>query len=126
MADSLLAFFRWDATTAPWYRVPGELEARPGPPSAGVALAAAPNPSRAGMVFRLRAPAGTPWRLAVMDAFGRPVHSATGAGTGSDQQVAWPGTLARGGPAPPGSYWARLEAAGERIVLRLVSLRQGN
>ena len=46
VADSLLAFFRWDETTAPWYRVPGELGVGSGSPGTTVALAAAPNPSR--------------------------------------------------------------------------------
>ncbi len=125
VADSLLAFFRWDLTTAPWYRVPGELAVGPRDPNAGVALAAAPNPSRAGAVFTLRVAAGTPWRLTVLDAAGRRVHEAAGAGTGAVQQIDWDGRRARGGPATPGSYWVQLCAGTERAVLRLVRLAPG-
>lgn len=125
VADSLLAFFRRDATTAPWYRVPGELEVPRGP-AAGLALAAAPNPGRAGTVFTLRAPPGAPWRLTVVDAAGRRIHDAAGTGTGGDQQVAWRRAQAGGGTAPPGSYWVRLEAAGERVVRRFASLGGGD
>ena len=122
VADSLLAFFRWDATTAPWYRVPGELDVAPSPGTAGLALAASPNPARASTTFVLRAPAGAAWRLSVLDAGGRQVFAERGAGSGGDQRIGWTGSLPGGGPAPPGSYWARLESAGGIVVQRLVRL----
>ncbi len=125
VADSLLAFFRWDETTAPWYRVPGELAVGPGSPGTTVALAAVPNPSRAGTVFTLRVAAGVPWRLDVLDAAGRRVHEVAGIGTGAAQQLAWDGRPAAGGPAVPASYWVQLSAGGERTARRLVRLAPG-
>jgi hypothetical protein len=126
VADSLLAFFRADATTAPWYRVPGELGTPATPPAPGLALAAAPNPAHAGTTFTLRAPAGAAWRLSVVDACGRLVHSASGTGTGGDERIAWTGARAGGDPGAPGSYWARLETAGGLAVRRLVRLGRGD
>jgi hypothetical protein len=122
VADSLLAFFRWDATTAPWYRVPGELGAPAGPPRAVLALAAVPNPGRGAATFTLRVPAGAGWKLTVLDALGRTVRDFSGTGTGAEESVRWAGGHADGAPVAPGSYWARLECGGERLVRRFVRL----
>jgi hypothetical protein len=121
VADSLLAFFRWDETTAPWYRVPGELDAGLSPASAGLALSAAPNPATHATMFTLTTPRGATWRLEVVDASGRRVHTAAGVGTGAPDRVAWDGR-ARGGAAPPGAYWVRLDAAGRRVGTLLIRL----
>lgn len=121
VADSLLAFFRWDQTTAPWYRVPGELDAGPSSASSGLALSAAPNPSSHATLFTLTTPLGCAWRLEIVDAAGRRVHIAEGVGTGAPERLAWDGR-ARGEPAPPGAYWARLDAAGRRATTLLVRL----
>jgi hypothetical protein len=121
VADSLLAFFRWDATTAPWYRVPGELAVIPAP-GPDLALAASPNPSAHGTVFTLTTPRGEAWRLEVVDATGRRVHSASGTGSGAPERVAWSGVTPEGGRAPAGVYLARLIAAGRRTGMRFVRL----
>lgn len=122
VADSLLAFFRWDATSAPWYRVPGELGVGPSPISSGLSLAAAPNPGSSGTVFTLSVPGGTHWRLAVLDAAGREVHAVEGAGTGSPERVAWDGRSASSETLSPGSYWVQLQAGERRTALRIVRL----
>ena len=121
VADGLLAFFRWDATTAPWYRVPGELDAGPRTAASGLSLSAAPNPSAQATVFSLTSPQGLPWRLEIVDAAGRRVHLAAGVGTGTRERVAWDGR-ANGAPAPAGAYWARLDAGGRRVGTLLVRL----
>ena len=125
VADSLLAFFRWDETTAPWYRVPGQLDAGPISAGADLALSAAPNPTSDATVFTLTIPRGAAWRLEVVDAAGRRMHTATGTGSGVPERVAWDGRAA-GGPAPPGAYWARLDAAGRRVGTLLVRLATRN
>lgn len=121
VADSLLAFFRWDVTTAPWYRVPGELDAGPSRSSIDLALSAAPNPSLDATVFSVTSPRGAAWRLEVVDAAGRRVHVAAGVGTGAAERIPWDGR-ASDGPAPPGAYWALLHAPGGRVSTLLVRL----
>ena len=121
VADSLLAFVRRDAATAPWYTIPGTLGVpRPAVVPSGVRLEVAPNPGREGTVFTVRVPAGVRWRLTVVDAGGRLVDEAAGMGTGSPQSHA---LAFSAGPRPAaGSYFARLEAAGQRAGRRVVLL----
>jgi len=125
VADSLLAFFRWDETTAPWYRVPGQLDAGPIPARTDLALAAAPNPTAGSTVFTLTAPRGAAWKLEVVDAAGRRLHSAAGVGSGAPERFAWDGRT-MGRAAAPGACWARLEAAGRRVGTLLVRLSARN
>jgi hypothetical protein len=89
--------------------------------NAGLALSAVPNPSLDATVFSLTSPRGAPWRLEVVDAAGRRVHVATGVGTGATERIPWDGR-ASGRRAPPGAYWARLDAAGRRVATLLVRL----
>lgn len=120
VADSLLAFFRWDETTAPWYRVAGELGV--GTPSIRLSLSVLPNPGIAGANFRLHAPPGAPWRLLLVDASGRSVQALHGVGTGSEQRVPWSTAQVGTDRPPPGTYWVRLECDRERIARRFVIL----
>ena len=123
VADSLLAFFRWDDTTAPWYRIPGSLDVTP-TPSSLVQLAASPNPSRAGVTLSVTVPAGDRWRLTLHDAAGRVLWREQGVAEATPQLLQWEGRDTRGAPSPPGAYWARLESrAGTvtRLVLRLAA-----
>jgi hypothetical protein len=106
VADSLLAFFRWDATTAPWYRIPGTLAA--GPRHRGVSLAAAPNPSRGDVTFTVTAPAGERWKLSLHDAAGRVLMRRVAVG-GRAHSIRWDGQDTRGAPAPR-VYWASSRA----------------
>jgi hypothetical protein len=58
VADSLLAFARRDAATAPWYTIPGTLGVpQPGGAAAGVRLSVTPNPSAGRTSFTVTAPA---------------------------------------------------------------------
>src|SRR5262245_57608760 len=86
VADSLLAFVRRDAATAPWYTVPGTLGApRPADPTGVLSLSVAPNPTRGGAGITLVAPAGVTWRLTIVDAAGRRIEESAGTGTGLPQ-----------------------------------------
>jgi hypothetical protein len=122
VADSLLAFVRRDLTTAPWYTLPGTLDA--GPERAWrLELTVSPNPSRGSVAFALRGVPGESWRLEVVDALGRVLHVATGVATGAPQPLAWDGEDRHGRPAPGGCYWARLRAGGHRVTRAFVWLR---
>ena len=121
VADSLLAFVRRDAATAPWYTIPGTLGAPPpATAAAGLSLSVAPNPSRGGAEIMLTVPAGVRWQLVVVDPSGRLVNETTGVGTGSQQHPA--GASSMGIGARPGSYFVSLEADGQRVVRRLLVL----
>lgn len=121
VADSLLAFVRRDAATAPWYTIPGTLGApQPGTASPRIFLSVAPNPSRGGAEITLSVPAGVRWRLRVVDPSGRLVDETTGVGTGSQQRPATAFSVGIG--TRPGSYFVSLEADGQREVRRLLVL----
>jgi len=121
VADSLLAFVRVDATTAPWYTIPGTLGApRPADPTGRLSLSVAPNPSSGGAAITLVAPAGATWRLAVVDAAGRRIEESSGTGTGLPQYHAL--IFQTGFRPPAGSYFVKLDAGGARSVRRLVLL----
>src|SRR5262249_34564080 len=117
VADSLLAFVRRDSATAPWYTIPGTLGAPAVVSSSGLALTVAPNPTRGAAAVFLTAPAGTSWRLAVVDAAGRLVREMHGTGTGSPEResLEFPGEFG----ARAGVYFARLDVAGRRLTKRL-------
>jgi len=121
VADSLLAFVRRDVTTAPWYTIPGTLGVpRPGAATPGLKLSVTPNPSGGRTVFTVTAPAGTSWRLTLVDAAGRRVGTASGAGSGSPEVV----TIRFEVKDRPGAgaYFACLEAGGARIARPFVRL----
>ena len=121
VADSLLAFVRRDAATAPWYTIPGTLGVpHPGGAAAGVRLSVTPNPSAGRTSFTVTAPAGTSWRLTLVDAAGRGVGTASGVGSGSPE-VAIVRFAVKARPHP-GAYFACLDAGGARIVTSFVRL----
>ena len=94
-----------------------------GGPASRLALCAAPNPCAgpARLTFTL-AEAG-PVRLGLFDLAGREVRTLAGGERGAGPHtVAWDGSDARGGPAPAGVYFARLESGGETLTRRLVRL----
>lgn len=111
VADSLLAFFRADATTAPWYRVATTAV----PPVAGTAadglsLTAHPVPAR-GEVTCTWAATPSDWRLDIVDTSGRRVRElAAGGASGSAGGARWDLRDDSGRRVAPGVYWARLRA----------------
>ena len=97
----------------------------PGGATDRLALAALPNPVRAGTRFRFSlAEAGTV-DLAIYDIAGRRVATLLSAARreAGPGDVAWDGRDARGAPVPGGVYVARLEAAGTTVRRQLVVLR---
>jgi lysophospholipase L1-like esterase len=121
VADSLLAFVRRDAATAPWYTIPGTLGVpEPRTIGAGASLSIAPNPSHGVPGFRLTVPAGVRWRLALVDAGGREVGCLAGLGTGSPETRSL--EIRQGLTLPAGAYFARLDAAGKHSDCRFVLL----
>lgn len=105
VADSLLAFFRADDTTKPWYLKPELLDA-PGPEAISPKLEAGPVPARDAITFRFSPGAGTSWRLTVYDVTGRVVWRESGeGGRGESVQRAW---RPRSSRAAPGVYLAHL------------------
>src|SRR5262245_59829952 len=120
VADSLLAFVRRDPATAPWYATGVVGVPRPGSAAAELWLAIAPNPAHATADVRLTAPAGTRWRLLIVDASGRRVGGTAGVGTGLEKVYRVNSGV--GTTVPPGTYYVRLEADGHREVQQLVLL----
>jgi len=120
VADSLLAFVRRDAATAPWYAIGTVGVPRPASGEPRLMLSVAPNPATSSAVASFVAPVGARWRVVVLDAAGRRVDEATGVGSGAEQRYSV--KIGMGNRARPGSYFVRLEAAGRRDVQRLVLL----
>lgn len=121
VADSLLAFVRRDTGTAPWYTIPGAVGVpRPGATASGLSLSVAPNPARGGVALTLNAPAGTRWRLTVVDAAGREVAGMAGVGTGSPEARLLP--ISPRVPLHAGAYFARLDTDRQRAVRGFVLL----
>jgi hypothetical protein len=107
VSDSLLAFFSRDATTVPWFMEPAPVSVAPRGDE--LVLALAPNPAAGAVEARFTLPAGTPWRLDVLDVQGRLVRAlGHGTGLGSAQVAPWDGRHDAGGHASAGVYWMRL------------------
>jgi hypothetical protein len=120
VADSLLAFVRRDAATAPWYATGLVSVPHPGSAASGIALAVSPNPSSGTVHFTVTAPPGVHWRLTVVDAAGRRVFEDTGIGIGS-AVIRSPANI-MGITNRAGAYFVRLDAGGAYTVHRLILL----
>jgi lysophospholipase L1-like esterase len=120
VADSLLAFVRRDAATAPWYTNGVVGVPRPEPVTSLLVLAVAPNPSSGTANFSVTAPLGVHWRLTVVDAAGRRVQDVNGIGIGSVESVSL--RIVMEGTRRAGAYFARLDADGAHTVQRLILL----
>jgi len=121
VADSLLAFVRRDAATAPWYAIPGTVGVpRPNAGPVRLNLSVSPNPSRGMATFTITAPAGAAWRLTVVDAAGRHVQENTGQGIGSPETKVI--RIGVGNALRAGAYFARLDTDEEHVVQRLILL----
>jgi hypothetical protein len=116
VSDSLLVFFRNDQTTAPWYRQATVGVPEPRAPL-GLSLAIRPNPSRGAIRLAIAVPGAEPWRLTIVDAQGRRLHSRTAVGGAA---LVWEGRDSAGAPVARGTYWARLECANGSLTRRFV------
>jgi len=120
VADSLLAFFEKDETTAPWFEsstlsVPTQ--------GATLALSVAPNPARGPLEIRFAAPPGTRWRLEMLDAAGRRLpEPVSGTGSGTIETVRWDTRGSAGRRLRPGIYWIRLTQGTRAASTRLTVL----
>ncbi len=115
VADSLLAFFKSEPTTEPWFV--NHNVGVPAPHMESVSLAVWPNPARGEMVATFTLPAGTRWRAFLLDLGGRRVATlGAGVGDGATSMARWSATA-----IPPGIYWLRLEtdqaSASRRVAL---------
>jgi len=120
VADSLLAFFKRDATTRPWFaRTP---TSAPQTARGPIALVVGPSPARGGVGVMLGAPPGAAWRVVVVDLAGRMVRElGRGTGDGEPARLRWDGRDAAGVPVH-GVYWVRGEIGGRAIARRCVLL----
>jgi subtilisin family serine protease len=85
-----------------------------------LALGSSPNPAASTLTLRWTLPAGGPARLAIHDAAGRLVRTlAAGPLPSGEGSLAWDLRDANGASVAPGLYFARLEAAGGRLVRRI-------
>ena len=92
-------------------------------PAAGLALAAAPNPSRAACVLRFTLSAAQHVRLDVLDAGGRRVRTLADENRAPGvHALAWDGRDDAGRVLPAGAYFARLAGANGVRTARIVRL----
>jgi len=120
VADGLLAFFRADATTAPWY-LAAPVGAPAPPTSNRASLGITPNPAASRVAIELVTASNEAWRVDVIDAAGRRVcELARGVGRGEKRSLMWDLRVGRGGRAPAGLYWVRLVTANRAVARRLV------
>lgn len=116
VADSLLAFFKRDTASRPWF-VGGVSAAPEEPPPP--ALAVAPNPARqaAWITLSSRVPAGA--TLEVFDVSGRRVRRLA---SGGQRQVRWDLDDEAGRRVRAGLYWIRPAEGSAGMARRLVVL----
>jgi hypothetical protein len=116
VADSLLEFFKADATTQPWF-VSGTtgLEAASLP---NLSLVVTPNPTSGEVVATFTPAAGERWRAEVMDLAGRRVSTLdSGIGNGQAHSIRFRGTH-------PGVYWLRVVTGQSAVARRFVRLAE--
>jgi hypothetical protein len=86
----------------------------------GVVLRAMPNPSAGGQAFSFTLPLAGEARVTIHDAGGRLVRTLSRTLVAGPQRLEWDGRASSGAPAPPGLYFARLEAAGTVATIKVV------
>ncbi|HEY2953684.1 MAG TPA: T9SS type A sorting domain-containing protein [Candidatus Eisenbacteria bacterium] len=122
VADSLLAFFKGDATTTPWFVSPGTVSVEARGIRSEPRLSIAPNPARPGVEIAFATATG-PWRLEILDLGGRRVRAlARGAGEGVRVTRRWDGRDDSGVVARAGLYWVRLISGDGSRASRVVWL----
>jgi hypothetical protein len=95
-----------------------------GPVTTALSVAAFPNPagSRSRIVYSL--PRTAPVRVSVFDVSGREVKTLSqGVVEAGKRSLTWNGHDAWGKPVPPGTYFVRVDAAGESASSKLVVLQ---
>ncbi len=117
VADSLLAFFHTDATTAPWYRVSSA--GADAALAAYLDLAVSPNPASGAVEIAFSPRSGERWQLEVLDVAGRRVAEVgRGVGEGTREVRRW----SPASPTRAGVYWVRLSGDSGARVRRMVVL----
>ena len=118
VADSLLAFFQHDVTTAPWYVK--ATTSVPAPLVRALALAIAPDPTPGEIRISFALAEGRAWRLELLDLSGRRVAE-LGHGRGAGRMESVAADLRSAGK--PGVYWLRLSDSGGTLAQQRVVLR---
>jgi hypothetical protein len=128
VAQSLLDFFKTDATAAPWFlAAPTAAPEAPALPPARVSalrvLPARPNPFNPRVVLPLELAAAQRVRVEVLTASGRGVCVVTeGWLAAGAHALSWDGTDAAGRPVASGVYSLRVTADGEPVSTQRVAL----
>lgn len=106
VADTLLAFFKRDSTTTPWFLATAvRVDA---PPIRHSVLAIHPNPARGSLRIAYTFRETGKWKLEVLDGAGRHVRAlASGDGELALGNFRWDGRTDKGARAPSGIYWVR-------------------
>src|SRR5262245_17157223 len=113
VADTLLAFFRGDETTTPWYRA-GTVSV--GNDAALSELRVGPVPARRRVYLSATLPSNQPWVAEALDLAGRRVRELGWGSTGGALRLSWDLTDASGARVPPGTYWVRVVAGATRLA----------
>lgn len=108
VADSLLAFFKADETTVPWFvNATVAVQGRP-----TLRFSALPSPAAGSVRIEVTPAPGEAWSLEIANVAGRRLRElAHGVGDGSDVRAVWDGRDARGTLVQPGVYWIRFASA---------------
>lgn len=119
VADSLLAFFEQDDTTAPWYS--NAVAGIPGGPTPGerLRLTVGPNPARASVTIALDGRGD--WPVEVLDDSGRRVRTLAGSAPGGVRFL-WDLRDQSGRRVPSGVYWIRAGRGSAAVSRRLMVL----
>ena len=122
VADSLLAFFKRDETTVPWFVNPGTT-AVPTRLLGDLRIVLAPNPGRGAVGITYGTHEGAPWKLDILDLSGRRIRDLDrGLGNGGVLIRWWDGRDNTGARARAGIYWVRLTSGSQQIARRLALL----
>ncbi len=115
VADSLLVFFKHDASSEPWFVNHSVSVAER--PNAEIALSVAPNPALGELAVTFFARPGSAWSLDLVDLAGRRMSEiGHGVGAGFPQTLRWN----RRRSLPAGVYWVRFQEDRSRIARRVV------
>ena len=124
VADSLLAFFKSDVTTTPWFVQ--TVSAAPVSVTPVSRLEVAPNPARGGVGVTFSTRPGEPWGVDVFNTLGeRVAELARGVGNGLIEEQHWDLRSAAGRRVAQGVYWVRVTRGNRRSSRRLVVLEGG-
>ena len=124
VADSLLAFFKSDVTTTPWFLQ--TVTAVPVSRASNPSFEVAPNPAHGSIDVRFATRVGESWRVEVFNARGqRVLELADGIGTGAPEALRWDLASGPRTRVARGIYWIRLTRGAARSARRAAVL-EGN